>query len=132
MAEHALPGVVRSFVAKHIRSLTDLHLLIAMACAPDRWWDEETAVREMGVDRRDARAALEHLAAHNLLEIKVTGDVRYQFRPGTADLEQQVAASMDAYRTNPIALWQLAPATRERRSFRDFADAFRVRRDEPR
>jgi hypothetical protein len=130
VAESTLPAAVRAFVAEHIRSLQDLHLMIAMASAPDRWWDTDTAVREFGIDRREARAALEHLAAHNLLEIRVTGDVRYQFRPGTAALEQQVAACIEAYRTNPIALWRLAPATHERRSIRDFADAFRMRRDE--
>jgi hypothetical protein len=132
VTEDRLPIVVRSFVAAHIRSLQDLHLLVGMACAPDRWWDEDTAVRELGLDRRVARAGLEHLAAHNLLEIRVTDNVRYQFRPGTTDLEQAVAASVEAYRTNPVALWRLAPATREQRSIRDFADAFRVRRDEPR
>jgi hypothetical protein len=131
MTEDRLPSVVRSFVATHIRSLHDLHLLIGMACAPDRWWDEEIAVREMGLDRRVARASLEHLAAHNLLEIKVTDNVRYQYRPGTPALEAAVAAAVDAYRTNPVALWRLAPTPRER-SIRDFADAFKVKRDEPR
>jgi hypothetical protein len=131
MTEDRLPSVVRSFIATHIRSLQDLHLLIGMACAPDRWWDEDTAVRELGFDRRAARAGLEHLAAHNLLEIRVTDDVRYQYRPGTADLEAAVAAAVDTYRSNPVALWRLAPSPRERR-IRDFADAFKVKRDEPR
>lgn len=130
MSGPTVPRAVQTFVDAHIRSIEDLQLLIAMATAPERWWDEDAVAREYTLERRDARGALEHLAAHNLLEIKVTGDVRYQFRPGTPELAGEVAACLDLYRTNPIALWRLAPFRRERRSIRDFADAFRVWRND--
>jgi hypothetical protein len=132
MPDQPVHKAVRTFVDAHIRSIEELQLLIAMATAPERWWDEEAVAREYTMDRRDARSALEHLAAHNLLEIKVTGDVRYQFRPGTPELADFVAACLDVYRTNSIALWRLAPLRRERRSIRDFADAFRMWRDDGR
>ena len=130
MVGQDMPPAVRAFVKAHIRSIQDLHLFIAMATAPDRWWDEDAVAREFTIDRREARNVLEHLAAHNLLEIKLTDDVRYQCRPGTPELARDVAACLEVYRANPIALWRLAPVSAERRSIRDFADAFRLRRDD--
>jgi hypothetical protein len=128
----ALPDRVSAFIAAHIRTIDDLHLVVAMAAASERWWDAESAAGAVTADVKAARAILEHLAAHNLLEIRVTGDVRYQFRPGTPELCQAAAASIEAYRTNPALLYRALPPAPARRGARDFADAFRIRRDDDR
>jgi hypothetical protein len=49
-----------------------------------------------------ARAALEHLAGRSLLEIRVTGEVRYQFRPGSEELRLQALAFAEAFAANPL------------------------------
>jgi DNA-binding transcriptional regulator LsrR (DeoR family) len=104
-----------------------------MASAEDRWFDEDCVARELGIDRRKARAALEHLASRNLLEIRVTGDVRYQFHPGTPTLRMAASACVEAYRRYPLALWLLfSERLDRRRSIRDFADAFRLTRHDDR
>ena len=123
---------VISFVTAHLRTIDDVHLLVAMAGAQDRWFDAETAARELSVTTRHARAALERLASHNLLEIRVTGDVRYQFRPGTPELRTAVSECVDAYHRNPVALWRVAFEQLDRRGVRDFADAFRIIRNDDR
>ena len=71
---------------------------------------------------------MDHLAAHNLLDIRITADVRYRFRPGTEDLQTAAREFADQYRTRPLPLLELVSGTR--RSIRDFADAFRIRRDD--
>lgn len=126
-----LPSLVMEFVADHLRSLDELQLLMTSMEAADRWWDADTASRELGITRTAARRALDHLAAHNLFDIRVTGDVRYQFRPGTAELYDAALACADAYRANPVAVINLVTAA-PRRSVRDFADAFRIRQDDDR
>jgi len=78
----------------------------------------------------EARAALEHLAARNLLDIRIGRDLRYQFRPGTLELREAARAAAEAYRRHPIDLARLVSP--ERRSITDFADAFRIRRDDDR
>ena len=110
--------------------MDDLHLLVAMAGGQDRWFDAEGVARELAITTRNARAALERLAGQNLLEIRVTGDVRYQFHPGTPELRVAANACVDAYRRNPMALWRLASERLDWRGVRDFADAFRIRRDD--
>ena len=52
--------------------------------------------------RGAARTALDRLTRSNLLDIRITGDVRYRFRPVTSELESQALALVDAYRRNPM------------------------------
>jgi hypothetical protein len=116
------------FMDEHIASLAELELLVALVEAPSRWWDATVLSRELGIPKHVGRTVLERFARSNLLEIRFTDDVRYQFRPGTPELHGGAAALVAAYRTKPIVLIQ--HLTRQtRRSVRDFADAFRLRRN---
>ena len=121
-----IPEHVLGFVREHVRTVEELHLLIALFHSGDRWFDAASAARELNLTVSQAGAALDHLAKHNLLDIRITGDVRYQFRPGNPALGEAVAACIDAYRRHPLALLQVVTGT-ARRSIRDFADAFRIR-----
>jgi hypothetical protein len=125
----SLPPLVSDFIAAHLRTVDDLHLLVATANEADRWWDAGAVARELLIDDETAGGLLEHLAARNLLDIRVTGDVRYQYRPGTPELAESAQACMTAYRTNPGAVWRVLVGRRRTRAIRDFADAFRIRRD---
>ena len=131
MPPHPVPQPVLDFVADHIRSLEEFQLLIALIQSPDRWWDADAAARELGIARQDARRGLDALAARNLLDIRITGDLRYQFRPGTEELRAAARATAEAYWANPLAVVQLIAQT-GKRGIRDFADAFRIRRDDDR
>lgn len=125
----ALSPEVSEFVAGYLRSLEDLQVLMTCIGARDRWWDAQALGRELGIGVTAARQSLDHLARGNLLDIRITGDVRYQFNPGTPELESVAMACAAAYRANPVAIVQLVAGPR-RRSVRDFADAFRIRRDD--
>src|SRR5688572_14066530 len=124
MSPSTIPPLVLTFVADHIRSLEELQLLLAVIQMPDRWWDATSAARELGIEPPAARRALDGLAGRNLLDIRITGDVRYQFRPGTDALRAAARATEEAYRLNPLGVVQLVTQT-GRRGLRDFADAFR-------
>jgi hypothetical protein len=131
MSPHPVPQPALAFVAEYVRSLEELQLLIALIQSPERWWDATAAARELGMAMSAARRGLDALAARNLLDIRITGDVRYQFRPGTEELRAAARATEEAYRTNPLAVVQLVAQT-GKRGLRDFADAFRIRRDDDR
>lgn len=128
MPKASIAPVVLAFVAEHVRSLDELQLLMAIIQSEGRWWDAATAAREFGISVPDARAALDHFAAHNLLDIRITEDVRYQFRPGTPQLGEAAHATAEAYRRRPVDLAALVKRP-SGRSVTDFADAFRIRRD---
>lgn len=124
------PAAVSEFVTAHLSSLEDLQVLMICIEGPGRWWDAGSMAREVGVAPGAARRSLDQLARRNLLDIRITDDVRYRFAPGTPELEATAQAVAAAYRRNPISIVQLVDTSR--RSLRDFADAFRIRRDDDR
>jgi hypothetical protein len=123
------PSVV-AFVSEHVRTLAELQLLMLLIHSGDRWWDAASAARESGLTVAEARRALDFFGSRNLLDIRITGDVRYQYRPGTDELRGQADACAAAYRAQPLDLARLVTGP-SAASIRDFADAFRVwhRRD---
>src|SRR5687767_12393287 len=122
----ALPHEVIEFAARYVASLEDLQVLLTCIEARDRWWDSSGMARQLGIGVSASRGALDRLARGNLLDIRITGDVRYQFKPGNPTLEAAAQACAAAYRSNPIAVVQLVTGS-GRRNLRDFADAFRIR-----
>jgi hypothetical protein len=124
-----IPASVVWFVRDHVTSLDELELLLLLLQSPDKWWDASSAARETGTDTTSARRTLERFASQNLLAIAVTGDVRYRFQPGDARLRQAADAFNAVYRTNRLAILHLVTG-RQQRSLRDFANAFRIRRDD--
>ncbi len=122
---HELPPLVRTFMADRIQSLDELQLLITAMDADERWWDAQSAARELGISTAAARRALDHLASSNLFDIRITADVRYRFRPGTTALQDATELLVKAYHATPVAVINLVAGT-SRRGIRDFADAFRI------
>jgi DNA-binding MarR family transcriptional regulator len=129
MASPEFSRAIVAFITDHVRSLDELQLLMAIIQSDERWWDSSAAAREFGMTIATARAALDRFAAGNLLDIRITDDVRYQFRPGTDELRDVARNAFDAYRRHPIAVARLVPREPSRR-IADFADAFRIRRDD--
>ena len=131
MSRREIAPPVLAFLAAHLSNVEQFQLLLHVMQTEDRWWDSQTVSRELGIPEADARAALDHLAKHNLLDIRITGDVRYQFRPGTAELDAGARACVQEFRRAPVDV--LAAVTRgASTSVRDFADAFRIRRHDDR
>ena len=129
MTSHQLAPVVAAFLREHVASLDELELLMLLIISGARWWDATSTSRELGIPTSRTRAMLDSLAARNLLDIRITEDIRYQFRPGTASLEEAALALAAVYQRNPASIVHFI-ARSARRSVRDFADAFRVRRRE--
>jgi hypothetical protein len=126
---HVFDPSVVAFVTEHVRTLAELQLLIAIIQSGDRWWDAGAAARESGLSLSEASRALDFFGARNLLDIRITGDIRYQYRPGTPELRERAEACAAAFRARPLDLARLVTG-RSPSSVRDFADAFRLRKTE--
>ncbi len=118
-------------VIDSLGSLQDLQLLVTLMEDPQRWWDARALAQETGNPNASTGRGLDRLAARNLLDIRVTEDVRFRYRPGTPELEKAGAAFAEAYRKAPLAIVKLVTARRPG-SVTDFANAFRIRRDDDR
>jgi hypothetical protein len=126
MSSDQLPEDVYAFLSEYIGGLDELALLVMLMASTNRWWDARSAGKELGILEGRARVILDRFASKNLLDIRVSDDVRYQFQPGTADIAQRAAATLTAYRERPAAV--IRWAARSGSSVTDFADAFRWRR----
>ena len=124
MSSDQLPKDVFEFLSEYVGALDELALLLTLMASTSRWWDAKAAGREIGVSEGRARVILDRFASGNLLDIRVSDDVRYQFKPGTADLVARAAATLTAYRERPAAVLRWVAS---RGSIADFADAFRWR-----
>ena len=128
MSSEQLPPDVVAFIADHLHSINEIEVLTAMTDTPHRWWDARLIYGELGVPVPAARELLDHLAGLNLLDIRFTDEVRYRFRPGTAELAQTMSRLVASYRANHAAVVRaISPSAP--RGARDFADAFRFRKN---
>ena len=123
---HQLAPLVADFLRAHIASVDELELLMLLVMSGGRWWDATSSSRELGMAVGRARTGLDSLAAHNLLDIRITEELRYQFRPGTPELEAAALALATVYQRAPAVVVH-AVARSAPRSVRDFAEAFRIR-----
>jgi hypothetical protein len=117
---------IEAFLTEHVTSMDDLAILAAFVEGESRWWDAHTLATHVGAMEGQVRRTLERFASRNLLDIRLTDDVRYQLRPGTAALEQTVNDFAALYRRSPGVVFSWV-ARRSRRSVSDFAEAFRIR-----
>ena len=131
MPDTSLPPTIETFLRDHVETLQELELLTVLINAPDRWWDAAAVGRLIGADPAATRAALERLASRNLLAITISSEVRYRFQPGTPALRHAADAFAEALRTHGLAVYRFVAGT-SNRAIRDFADAFRFRRDDSR
>jgi len=122
-----LPPDVVQFVHESIDSIEQLELLALLIESSHRYWDAASAGRALGVNPGKTQRDLERLATRNLLAVNLGADVSYRFEPGSSRLRETTEVFAAAYRHNPRALFRLV-AERQTRAVRDFADAFRIRR----
>ena len=129
MSLEPLPSEIAAFIGEHLLSIDEIEALTALSNAPARWWDAKLMCRELGLPLSTARFILDHLASLNLLDIRVSDEVRYKFQPGTPQLSLLVTRLVAIYRTNRRAVVR-AIARVARRGVLDFADAFKLRNDD--
>lgn len=125
-----ITAALTHFISEYVDTLEKVELLTVLIESPDKWWDAASAAQVLHTTSGTARQMLERFAAQNLLEIRVTGDIRYRYQPGNPQLAAAAGEFADTYRTNRLGVLRLV--TIGRHDLRDFADAFRIRRNDDR
>ena len=128
----SLPAAVVQFARTYLHSVEDLQVFILCVDHRQRWWDATSIARALSITESRARRILDQLARANLLDIRISDAVRYRFEPGIQELEQQAVAFAVAYHNNPAGVVKLIARSTVSDSVRDFADAFRIKRDDHR
>ena len=128
----SLPTALMQFARSYMHSVEDLQVFILCVDHRDRWWDATSIARALSIRESRARRILDELGRANLLDIRISDAVRYRFDPGIHELEQQAVAFAIAYHNSPADVVKLIARSTVSDSVRDFADAFRIKRDDHR
>lgn len=115
------------FIRTHIHSAEELEALLLLFRTSGRWWSAEEAARALHLDPVKARRALERLCGA-FLEVKLDAEVFFRFSTLNAERERMTARLDRAYHGDRSALMKMVSA---RGAARDFADAFRLKKEEP-
>ena len=124
MATGDLPEQVRSFIRRHVESVLDLDILLAVRTAAGPRAATELA-RELRLNETASAAALEKFAAIGLLERD--GDC-YTYKPRDRRLAADADALADAYARRRVTVIRFI-YKRPSEGVSAFADAFRLRKD---
>jgi hypothetical protein len=117
----------RQFLETFVSGMRDLDVLAALLDGERRWWDARSMAAFLSAPPAETRRVLDRFAAANLLDIRVSEDVRYRLHPGSEDVANQLQAFAAVYRQTPAVVFRWV-AGRAGRSVSDFADAFRLHR----
>jgi hypothetical protein len=128
----SLPAALVQFARSHVHSVEALQVFILCVDQRDRWWDATAVGRAASITESRARRILDEFARANLLDIRISDAVRFRFAPGIQELEDHAVAFASAYHTNPTGVVKLIARSTVSDSVRDFADAFRIKRDDDR
>lgn len=121
----ALSDDIVNFVQTQLGSLWALELMLKMAAAPDRDWTVPALVQELRASERAIAANLERFQRSQLIREGTPGTWRWQPVDTMHDVCRQLIA---AYGITPFAVIQAIAEAPEQR-LRQFADAFRLRKD---
>jgi hypothetical protein len=120
-----IPEPVRRLIVDLIDSIPELEAILLLRAHRDRAWTAEEAGARLYVSVTVAAHVLAVLAERGFVARAALG---FRYAPATPELDQLVATLATVYAQNLIAVTHLIhskPAT----SIRQFADAFRLRKD---
>lgn len=125
--ELALPPEVERFVLECIPSVVHLEALLLVRSRPEEDLPLETLATLLYVEPAGAAQVLADLAARHLVSARSPqGPYRFMPRP---DRRASIDALAEVHRTMLIPLTRFIHESAEHRSIRDFADAFRFRKE---
>lgn len=130
MSNGGLPENVKSFIAGHIDSAVQLELLLLMFQTQGRLWDAAAICAELKIDAGWAATQLAYLCEKGLLRSNDGPNSVYEYAPRTEELGAAVAELASVYADRRVSVISLI-YSRPSDNLRAFADAFRLRKDQP-
>lgn len=127
-----IPESVRALVSERIESVAELEILLLLRERRERMWDAHDVAKELRTSAELAEAMLGRLSRSGLAAVEVDAEGRpcFRFAPVSPALQRasdEAAAAYSTHKTALIALIFSGPTD----SIRGFADAFRVRSEDP-
>jgi hypothetical protein len=124
-----IPGEVRQLVARHVRTMEQVEVLLLLARGSERALSADEIRAALRLDQNAVAAtSLAGLEEGRLIEEQPGHPPRWRYAPATPELRRAVELLAVAYNERPVTLVRMIY---ERPSaVQSFADAFRIRRDD--
>ena len=123
MAEEPIPADLRDFILRYIDSVAQLEALLLLRANPQEEWDAQKTASRLYASEAEAAAVLTRLCEDGLLTCH-DGIYRYHPEENARDVIDRLAAT---YARHLIPVTNMIHA--KPRRIREFADAFRFRKD---
>lgn len=113
------------FLQTAITSVDAAEVLLLLHAHPEVAWGPRQIVEKLAsIAEADAAKHLDALLARGV--VAQGDDRRFQYRPGSAELDAYVQTLAQAYKERPVTLIRMIYALRDSK-IRTFADAFKIR-----
>ena len=129
MVEDIIPDDVRRFLLQHINSISQWEGLLLLRAEPAARWTPATLARKLYVVELDGAEILSQLAASGFLaaDERDPGPV-YVYRPKSPELDEMVGRAAALYAKYLVPVTNVIHS-KPKSSIREFADAFKLRKD---
>lgn len=124
MEDDSIPDDVRNFIFRHIDSVTQLEALLLLHRMPDEYWDVAKTAKRLYASETDVAEVLARLCNDGLLSLN-KGVYRYDCK--IEDKRAIVDLLAAVYRKYLISVTNIIHG--KPRRIREFADAFRLRKE---
>ena len=124
MTEQPIPREVELFIRRYIDSIAQLEALLLLYNNPTLAWNAASVAKRLYTNEVDAQAILVQLFHDGLL---TDSDGVFQYSCKSSELKGSVERLSLEYSRNLIAITNMVHA--KPRRIRQFADAFRLRKD---
>jgi hypothetical protein len=124
MVDDLIPEDVRDFIIRFVDSVAELEALLLLRGNPDLAWDAGMMAKRLYASEPEVAELLARLSEHGLLR---AGDGQYRYECATAELSSVVDSLAVVYSRHLIPVTNMIHG--KRRRIRQFADAFKFRKD---
>ena len=124
MADEIIPGDLRDFIGRYIDSIGQLEALLLLRAHPQEGWDARRTAARLYASEAEVVEFLARLCADGLLSCN---DAIYRFAPATPELRDMLDRLAAAYARHLIPVTNMIHS--KPRRIREFADAFKFRKD---
>jgi hypothetical protein len=124
MTDELIPGEARDFILRHIDSVAQLEALLLLRANAQAGWSVGETAKRLYTGEREIAEVLTRLRSDGFLTI--TGET-YRYDCATPELRELVNRVADVYARHLIPITNMIHA--KPRRIREFADAFKLRKD---
>ena len=129
MSADPIPEDVRKFILFKIDSIAQMEALLLLRENAQEKWDTATVARRLYISEQETADVLAHLWTQGFLAVNSGTPPLYQYSPHSPELGQMVDKMAEVYAKHLVPVTNLIHS-KPRTRIQEFADAFKLRKDE--